>query len=397
MSSAQNANRTLAAACFIFFSLGLATASIGPLLSEFAVNTRATLAAVGAIFTAFSLGALISQILSGLISSRFGLIPLLIAGALQAAVGLVGMSLSRTLPLLLGMALVTGFGHGAINLCGNLSIATLFKDNRVTAVNFLNIFYAFGAFAGPALVGIASARLKSGISVFWLGAFLIFASALLMMRLSPKRAAAAEVRSSAPVQKIPLYSDPILWALALAVLIYCGSEIGMAGWATTYMQQTVNLPLEKAAFVTSGFYLALTLGRILCSWLGSKLSDVQVLITTLSTAFLGAILFMIGYQNTVLSVMGVLLIGLGYGGAYPTLVALTTSVFHQTAGKAVSLVIAMGSVGGMVIPALQGVIIDQRGPRLNSVLIALLAALMLLLVVFIRWQLNRRQSGLSQS
>ncbi len=393
MSSSRQLNRILAVVCFIFFSLGLVTASIGPLLGEFSANTGASLAAVGVIFTAFFLGALIAQIINGMISERFGLTPLLIGGAMLAAVGLVGMSFSHSLPLLLGMALITGYGHGSINLCGNLIIATEFKNKRVTAVNFINIFYGGGAFIGPALIGLIVSRVKIGVPVFWLGAVLIFASALLMIRVNARQGAPAAESQALSGQKSPLFANPILWALALLSLFYGGSETGMAGWTTTYLQQSVSFSLERGAFVTSGFYVMVTLGRIICSWLGTKLSGVQVLATTLSATFVGTVIFVAGYTNPVFSVIGVLVIGLGYGGTYPTVVALTSAIFHKSPGKAVGLVISLGSIGGMTLPSLQGVLIDNSGPRPFGFFIAAQAILMLGLLAFARWRMSRPESA----
>jgi len=153
MKSDSTANRTLVMVSFVFFALGLIMASIGPVLGELSSNTNTSLAAVGAIFTALFLGALVTQLFSSSISSRVGLHPILLAGTVLAALGMTGISLSRSLPLLLISAMVLGLGHGAVNFSGNLSIATLFYEKRATAINFANIFYALGAFIGPALAG----------------------------------------------------------------------------------------------------------------------------------------------------------------------------------------------------------------------------------------------------
>ncbi len=389
MRSSKDANHALAAVCFIFFSLGLVTASLGPLLGEFAANTSATLAAVGVIFTTFFLGALVSQIINGFVSERIGLTPLLIGGAILVAFGFSGIAFSRSLFILLGAALIAGFGHGAINLGGNLTIAAIFHDRRVTAVNFINIFYGLGAFAGPALVGFVVPRLNSGTGVLLSGAGLIFIAAILMVRVSPRRAPLSTEASGPHGSKLAVYASPILWALALLSLFYGGSETGMSGWTTTYLQQSVSFTLEKAAFATSAFYMMLTLGRIICSWLGSKLSDVQVLAATLITTVIGTIILIAGYANPVLSVIGVMAIGLGYGGTYPTMVALTTIVFRESTGKAAGLVISMGSIGAMFLPSLQGVIIAGQGPRPAGFMIAAEAVLMLVMLLFVRSRLVR--------
>jgi len=120
---------------------------------------------------------------------------------------------------------------------------------------------------------------------------------------------------------------------------------------------------------------------------------VQVLAATLSTSVIGTIIFVTGYANPTLSVIGVLVTGLGYGGTYPTMVALTTALFKEASGRAAGLVISMGSIGAMVLPSLQGVIIEGPGPRLSGYMIAAEAVLMLALLGFARRQLSRNTSS----
>jgi FHS family L-fucose permease-like MFS transporter len=131
--------------------------------------------------------------------------------------------------------------------------------------------------------------------------------------------------------------------------------------------------------VTSGFWLAITLGRIMGTVLGSRLAPKKVLTICLSIASLGAILFVAGYGNPVLSIVAIFLIGLGFGTIYPTSMAIVTIAFAETPGQAGSVITVMGSVGGMLIPWLQGVIMQQSGIRSGTYMIVVLIALLVLM------------------
>jgi len=50
-------------------------------------------------------------------------------------------------------------------------------------------------------------------------------------------------------------------------------------------------------------------GRMLCSWLGSRLTELQILISTLAVTFAGTLLLITGYGNPILSTLAVLGIG----------------------------------------------------------------------------------------
>jgi fucose permease len=64
-----------------------------------------------------------------------------------------------------------------------------------------------------------------------------------------------------------------------------------------------------------------------------------------------------------------MLLGLCLGPIYPTAIAVTTARFDQATGAATSIVIAIGSLGGMLLPWLQGVLMEQSGVQQSVLLI----------------------------
>jgi fucose permease len=61
--------------------------------------------------------------------------------------------------------------------------------------------------------------------------------------------------------------------------------------------------------------------------------------------------------------------------------AITTEVFHRGPGKAASVVAAMGSVGGMILPWLQGMLLENHGPSASVVFVAIGGGAMLTLYI----------------
>jgi len=59
--------------------------------------------------------------------------------------------------------------------------------------------------------------------------------------------------------------------------------------------------------------------------------------------------------------------------------AIVTMAFAETPGQAGSVITVMGSVGGMLIPWLQGVIMQQSGIRSGTYMIVVLIALLVLM------------------
>src|SRR5512143_3705100 len=92
----------------IFVALGLLFAQLGPVLAELATRTVSTLAAVGAVFTALYLGALVTQSVAGGAIDRAGSRPVLLVGLVVTATGMIGIALSRSLAVLLAWACFSG-------------------------------------------------------------------------------------------------------------------------------------------------------------------------------------------------------------------------------------------------------------------------------------------------
>ncbi|HWQ45516.1 MAG TPA: MFS transporter [Longilinea sp.] len=352
----------LALACTLFFSLGLMTAALGPLLPTLADQTGVDLAAVGVVFTGIFFGALAAQIVSGPLGDRWGQVWVVLIGAGLIMVGTLLISFSTTLPLLLAMAVLAGFGHGSVDLGGNVWIAQLFNHRSVSAVNLLNFFFGLGATSGAAVAGLAMRWWGTGLPALWLSSALD-ALAILGLILArglfknpPERMA-----SAATVTKNLIYTTPVVWAFGLLILIYVGIENGVGGWTTTFMQQASDVQAAQAALITSGFWLMLTAGRMVSATLGMRLAAHRILIATLIGTSLAGGLLILGHGNLILSTVAILLMGFCFGPVYPTMIAITTSVFPKDAGKAAGVVASMGSVGGMVLPWLLGIVLAKLG------------------------------------
>jgi MFS transporter, FHS family, L-fucose permease len=91
---------------------------------------------------------------SGPAFDRLGQYPVLIAGAALLGLGAIGLTVGVTLPAVMFSAFLTGLGHRAMDLSGNLLIAEVFAHRRAEAVNLLNVFFGVGAVVEPLTASI---------------------------------------------------------------------------------------------------------------------------------------------------------------------------------------------------------------------------------------------------
>lgn len=381
----------LAVCCIIFLLLGLITATLGPLLSELAENASVPLASMGAVYTALFLGALTMQVVAGPISDRIGQRRVLTGGLILITIGVVGIGFSHSFPLTMFFTFMAGLGHGAVDLGGNVLIATVFHKRSVSALNLLNVFFGLGGFGGPALVSVMMRQWHTGLPVLWLGAPLLALSAVYFMtlRMTPEQEKPALTGKETAPNAFAVYRSLLLWTLSMLILVYVGTENGMGGWLTTYAQNTTGMTIENAALVTSLFWLALTGGRLLSTVLGLRVSSEKLLAGTLIGAVAGGVLLAMGTGNRPLTIVAVILTGMSFGPIFPTVTALVTANFKQEPGKAVGVMTSMGSIGGALLPLLQGLVLDRYGDSASVRLTACLAVLMLVLLLAARMQRNR--------
>jgi fucose permease len=391
----KSTNQVLLVSAALFFALGL-IAAIGPTLPELARNNGISLGVAGAIFTALFVGAIPSQVATGWLNDRFGPKPVLVVGLLMLAVGLLGATLSRSLPLTLACMVFAGLGDGVLVVGSNVIVAQSFPQRRASALNLLNVFYGVGAMVGPAIAGASIDTWGTALPALW-------SLVVVLVLLSPAipglriRSEAKFPKESAPVS-VPLYRSSALWLFSFLLLLYVGVEIGTGGWIATYMQRTTPTSAGTAAWVASGFYMALTVGRVAGAGLGAKLSSERLLLFSLIGAVVGGLTMLVGVGNASLTIAAVLVLGGSFGPIFPTAVAIITARFPVGAGRAASVMIAAGSVGGMLIPLLQGALLEGVGAQgLAQVVVVDTFLMLLLLGIFRLTDRQQKEMPVAQS
>jgi fucose permease len=98
---------------------------------------------------------------------------------------------------------------------------------------------------------------------------------------------------------------------------------------------------------------------------------------------LGSAMLVLGSGNVVWTVAGTVVAGVSFGPIFPTIVVMGTEVFRGAPSRAVSVIISLGSLGGMVLPPLQGLLLERVNPlaSVTEVFAACVGMLLLFLAV----------------
>ena len=378
--SSATTRRTLALVCAVFLAAGVALSGVGPALPLLALHIEQDIAVLGGLFTAISLGIILTQFGAGLASARFGQRMVLAAGMLLMSSGIVGVTFGRSLPFLLAGALLFGIGFGGVLAAGNVLIGQLFPTRSAAALNGVNLFFGVGSMLGPAIAGLAGLRLGAPQAATWVGAglLLVLAPIVLSYAAQPRTHPGNQLPREQPQQR------STGWILAMLLLIYIGTEVGFSGWLTVYLITGSTMAPASAALIVSGFWLALTLGRALGAVLGLRLTAAQLLTSSLLGMLIGAVLLLLGVGDRVTSIAGVLCLGLSCGPVFPTVLAIVTTTARNSAATT-SMVLAIGNGGGLIIPVLLGVLLARYGPSAAAGLVLGAALSMLALYAAVLW------------
>jgi fucose permease len=266
---------------------------------------------------------------------------------------------------------------GMVNNGVNTLLVWTHREKVSPYMNGLHFCFGLGAFLAPLLVAqvvdISGAYRWVYISL----ASLTVLAGLRMVTMagSPPSAHPSETAPNAAQPRHVPYS--VVIAAALFLFFYVGAEIAFGGWVYTYAVELNLASAATAAYLTSGFWLAFTVGRLLSVPLAIRFAPRKMIIV----ALLGCLFFMglmFGFSSSA-AVLWVAALGAGFCMApvYPSGFTLAVQGLKLTA--IASGVILLGdSFGGMVLPWLVGQVLEEAGPRalVYLVLVSLLCDLL---------------------
>jgi len=347
---------------FLFICLGLDTAIGGPTLPALAAQTGSSIGRMGLIFLAGSIGYTLGTMAGGRILDRVRGHPVMGIAQLVAAALIFTVPFVPSFWLLLAVLGCKGFAEGIINTGANALLVWTHGEKVGPFMNGLHFFFGLGAFLSPFLVAQV-VGIEGGYRwAYWALAAIALVAGLLMLTMKGNpRPIHAHSENATPASRRPVPVALVASAM-LFLFFYVGAEITFGGWIYTYAI-TLNLAsLAGAAYLTSAFWLAFTIGRLLSIPAATRFKPQQVipvaLLGCLSILALGMV-----FSNSS-AVLWLMAFGLGFCMApiWPTGFTLAGQSINLTGGLA-GVILLGDSFGGMVLPSAVGKVIESAGAR----------------------------------
>jgi len=375
----------------MFVALGSSVAVIGPTLPWLAEQTHSQLNQISILFTAHSFGYLVGALLSGRLYDRFPGHPLMVAMLLGMAGVLALVPVAPWLWLLALAIFIGGVGGGGLDVGGNLMLVWTHRRDVGPFMNGLHFFFGLGAFLTPIIMAQAMLLTGSFKWGFWIVALMMLPAALWLGRL-PSPAIISNQEDNAARS-----SERLLILLMMAFFfLYVGGEASFGGWIFTY-SLALDLASETgAAYLTSVFWGALMVGRLVSIPLAVRFRSSTLLWVDLIGCLLSILLILVLPLEPIAIWAGTIGVGFSMASMFPTMMTLAERRLGLS-GMITGLFLVASSLGGMTVPWLIGQLFEGVGPRVTMWMILIVMGLAVGVFVLIKStssvEPNKRQVG----
>lgn len=256
---------------------------------------------------------------AGRLIRKFGTGKVTLFSIFLTAAGLVGISISPNIYIMIIFSIILGYGAGAIDTGLNNFVSLHYKAHHM---NWLHCFWGIGVTVSP----IIMSQFLTGQTGEWRGGYRVVAliqaaiALLVLFTLSKWKGleggTSAETEEKSDKSFIEIFKIKGVLTSTISLGLYCSMEFLLGTWGATYIVNTLGLSPDTAAMWVSLYYGGIMLGRIISGFVSMKCSDNTLIRGGIVISFIGMIILLLPLGAT--SLAGLLLIGVGFGPVFPS-------------------------------------------------------------------------------
>jgi fucose permease len=306
--------------------------------------------------------------------------------------GMVAFRFSWNFWTAVGLIIVIQFGLGFFEISLNGMGVKTFIRKSAMMIGLLHFSFGLGATLGPWFGGIIANNQNFGWRNIYLCALLpVIATAPLTIILSPRKArenagnnanggadgSGETVRNRGNFRRA--ISNPIVWLFGLCMGLTSTIEYGVTNWSGLYLHDVFGLdPKTTGATFISVYFFLYAISRLLGGFFIEKIGYLR---GVLFAAFITLCLLITGFVLGRRGVWVLPVTGLFIGVVFPTILAISISVFKEKAQAASSTMLVISSSLSSAIQYIVGLTnryIGEAWGYRSSVLYGILLVFMLI-------------------
>lgn len=360
-----------------FISLGLPDSLLGSAWPVMYPEFDVPVSYAGVISMIICAGTIVSSLNSDRLTRRFGAGMVTAISVFLTALGLLGFSVSGSFWLLCILAIPYGLGAGGVDAALNNYVAVHYASRHMS---WLHCMWGVGASIGPYIMSYAlTGEYGWGAGYRFIAVFQVVLTIALFISLPlwKKRIVTEEEKTSAPALSMrQVFAIPGAKQVIGTFFCYCALEQTAVLWGSSYLVLHGGMSAETAASFASLFLIGLTVGRAVSGFLTFKLNDIQMIRLGQAFVALGILALLIPLGGMV-TLVGLVLIGLGCAPIYPCIIHSTPEHFGAERSQAViGIQMASAYVGCLIMPPIFGLIVRHVTPALFPWYLLIILAVM---------------------
>ncbi|MDC7227664.1 MAG: MFS transporter [Spirochaetales bacterium] len=339
----------------IFMSLGLLGLlfpAVGASLPGIENYYNVGLSSSGIVSSLVQLGYALFCFAGGILGDFFGKKKVLVSGALIYGLTGILLAYSQTWGLSLVLFFIFGMGSGLIFIASNTLVIDIYAERSGTFLNIHHTFFSMGSLLAPIVVRALLANGYPWYTIFrLLGLTALFLGAIILSsRISSSSTPQAKytaTHASRLTKYKKVMTEKRFIHLLVIVFLAIGVQFGIIYLLVSFLIKVRGMSFGDASLVMSFFYGLILIGRLLCSYIVSRVSPHKVVLFLL---FFLLITLTAGWLTTgTFSMIMFALTGLASSGLMPTLISIAGSTLEPTIrSSALGLLSMSGGLGGML-------------------------------------------------
>ncbi|HEY5159396.1 MAG TPA: MFS transporter [Anaerolineales bacterium] len=341
-----------------FIALGATMSIHGPALPWLARHTASRLDQISIIFAASSLGYMVGSLLGGQAYDRFPGHRIQALALLVISLSAAFVPLMHTLWFLVAVIFLLGISQGALDTGCNTLLTWIHGQKVGPFMNGLHFFFGVGSFVAPLIFAQVVLTTREINWAYWIFSLVTLPIAAWFLFL-PSPAIRRRTVEAATGERS---SNGLFLLVVFFFMFTVGLELGFGNWIYTFSTRLHLASETGAAYLTSAFWGALTVGRLVGIGTSSRLRSQTILVIDLAGCLVAFIILLLWPAASLPLWVGSILMGFSIASIFATGMAFAERRLSLT-GSSIGWILVGGGIGGMAVPWSIGQLFERFSPR----------------------------------